>query len=46
MKSSLATETGANNPGLRLIKFNTTSGQVKTEGWWGGMWCDGLCSDY
>ena len=27
MKSTLATETGANNPGLRLIKY-TASGQI------------------
>ena len=31
MKSTLATETGANNPGLRLVKFNTTSGQGRYE---------------
>ena len=46
MTSSLASETGANNPGLRLIKFNTTSGQVGSgtqEG--GGLCSDGLCLD-
>ena len=28
MRSTLATETGANNPGLRLYKYDVGSGQV------------------
>ena len=28
MRSTLATETGANNPGLRLYKYDAGSGQV------------------
>ena len=30
LRSTLATETGANNPGLRLYKYDTDSGQVFT----------------
>ena len=29
MKSTLATETGANNPGVRLFKYDINTGQVK-----------------
>ena len=28
MTSTLAPETGANNPGIRLVQYNKTSGQV------------------
>ena len=37
IRSTLATETGANNPGLRLYKYDTEAGEVN------GQWPVALC---
>ena len=36
IRSTLATETGANNPGLRLYKYDTEAGEVN------GQWPEAM----